>query len=143
MSIRVQFDKAGWYHPAYGRLGRGSHKGRIYELPDQFGETETLTIPVMDQTARPPRKTGERQITRYKFLPNTVTIVDDAAMEMLREEALDAGEPEPKAIRPKAADQDELKKVTGRATPKAQSAQERTTGASTTRSSRRRASAEA
>ena len=34
MAIKVRFDKAGYYHPAFGRLGRGDKgSGAIYTLP--------------------------------------------------------------------------------------------------------------
>lgn len=36
MSINVRFDKVGFYHPAYGRMGRGKNAGRVYQLPDFF-----------------------------------------------------------------------------------------------------------
>jgi len=36
MTINVQFDKAGFYHPAFGRMGRSKNAGRVYSLPDFF-----------------------------------------------------------------------------------------------------------
>lgn len=132
MAIRVQFDKNGWYHPAFGRLGRGDNKGRIYELPDAFGKKEEITVPVMDRSSKPPRKIDERKVTRYALLPSTARILDEDDMEALAEEARDANEPEPKPVRPRVADKAELDKakaVAGRGSePKPQSAQERTTG---------------
>ena len=129
MAIKVRFDKAGFYHPAFGRLGRGdANRGRIYQLPDQFAERETYQVKN--------NKTGEvvREIERYKFLPSTAEIIDDVRLEELKEEALEADEPEPKVTRPKIADEDELNKITGRGSErKPQSAQERTTGRKTTR----------
>ncbi len=132
MAIQVQFDKNGWYHPAFGRLGRGDQNGKIYELPDVFGQKEEVTIPVMDRSSKPPRKIDERKVTRYKLLPSTVRILGKEDMDELVEEARDANEPEPKPVRPRVADSAELdkaKKTAGRgAEPQAQSAQERTTG---------------
>ena len=133
MAIKVRFDKAGFYHPAFGRLGRGdANRGRIYQLPDQFAETEVFEVKH--------NKTGEvvRKMERFKFLPSTAEILDDNRMEELKEEALDADEPEPVVTRPKVADPGELQKVTGRGSEKKpQSAVERTTG----RRSRRKATA--
>jgi len=36
MPITVRFDKVGFYHPAFGRMGRGKNAGRVYTLPDFF-----------------------------------------------------------------------------------------------------------
>jgi hypothetical protein len=36
MPINVRFDKVGFYHPAFGRMGRGKNAGRVYTLPDFF-----------------------------------------------------------------------------------------------------------
>jgi len=36
MSIQVVFGKNGFYHPAYGRMGRGEFRGFVYTLPDEF-----------------------------------------------------------------------------------------------------------
>jgi hypothetical protein len=36
MPINVKFDRAGFYHPAYGRMGRGKQANQIYTLPDIF-----------------------------------------------------------------------------------------------------------
>lgn len=127
--IKVKFGKNGFYHPAFGRLGRGGAAGTIYELPDAFGEEETVEIETWDRSARPPRKTGSRTIKRYVHLPATVEVIDDGRMEELVEEARNANEPPPKPIRPKVADQAELAKVTGRGKVAApQDAVERTTG---------------
>jgi hypothetical protein len=42
MSINVRFDKVGFYHPAYGRMGRGKNAGRVYALPDFFADEGKL-----------------------------------------------------------------------------------------------------
>ena len=42
MSINVRFDKAGFYHPAFGRMGRGKNAGRVYTLPEFFAEEGKL-----------------------------------------------------------------------------------------------------
>lgn len=36
MAVEVVFGKNGFYHPAYGRLGRGDNRGQVYSLPDNF-----------------------------------------------------------------------------------------------------------
>lgn len=42
MPITVKFDKNGFYHPVYGRMGRGRFAGMIYTLPDAFAEVGML-----------------------------------------------------------------------------------------------------
>jgi len=132
MAIKVRFDKDGWYHPAFGRLGRGDKAaGTIYNLPDMFGEKETVKVPLRDpQTKRP---TGEfREYERFKFLPRTAEVLDDTDLEILKDEAEETGEAPPKVVRPKV-DPAEAEKLPGKGkVAKAQSAQERTTGEKTT-----------
>lgn len=131
MAIKVRFDKDGWYHPAFGRLGRGDkNAGTIYTLPDQFGETETVEVPVRDPATK--RLTGEtKQVERFKFLPRTAEIIDGLRLEEITQEAEEAGVEPPAVVRPKA-DVDELKRATATAGAGArnapQSAGERTTG---------------
>lgn len=143
MTINVQFGKNGFYHPAYGRLGRGGNKNAIYQLPDEFAKTVTREVPIMDHTSKPPRQVGEKEITRYQHLPSSATILDEDDIHELTEEALDAGEEPPKPKRPKVVEPTQLESVTGRGqTAKPQGAIERTTGekpkAPTTRRSRRK-----
>jgi hypothetical protein len=130
MPIQVRFDKHGWHHPMFGRLGRGSNAGRIYTLPDHFGEEETITVPIMDPTSRPPRQVDEMKVTRFKYLPRTAEIIDSERLEELIEEAEDAGEEPPKPVKPRvsemAKDEETVAGVGKRAT--AQGAVERTTG---------------
>lgn len=150
MAIRVRFDQNGFYHPAYGRLGRGKNAGRIYVLPDVFGEKETIEVDVMDATHKPPQPTGKKKtITRLKNLPNTAEIIDADVVEELQELA-DEGDQDAaeelaeikQAAKPPVATQEALDKVTGRGkVAKPQSAQERTTG-TTKRRSRKAAAAE-
>jgi hypothetical protein len=136
MAIKVRFDKDGFHHPAYGRLGRGKDAGRVYLLPDQFGEKEEHTIDIMDNSSKPPRKVGEKKVTRYKYLPRSAEIIGEDVVEELTA-AADEGDPDAaeeldaikKAMRPAVATEEQLAKVTGgpkRA--KAQGAEERTTG---------------
>ena len=128
MAIKVIFGKNGFYHPSYGRLGRGAGKGTVYELPDTFAEVETVTVDVMDHSARPPRKVGEQEITRKKYLPSSAKVLDADDWEDMVEEAADNNEPAPRPVRPKPA-QGEEDKIPGKGkTAKAQSAVERTTG---------------
>ena len=44
MPINVRFDKVGFYHPAYGRMGRGKNAGRVYQLPDFFATEGKLPV---------------------------------------------------------------------------------------------------
>jgi hypothetical protein len=106
MAIHVQFDKHGWYHPAFGRLGRGDKaRGTVYMLPDKFGEKD--------------EKTG-----KFLMLPQTAVIIDSEELDEVLEE-LD----QPKPVKPKVSDPDALEKTSapgaGRRA-KTQSAQERT-----------------
>jgi hypothetical protein len=132
MAIKVRFDKDGWYHPAYGRLGRGDkHAGTVYTLPDMFGEKETVEVELRDPRTKLP--TGEvRKRERYKFLPRTAEVFDDVDLELLKQDAEESGEEPPRVVRPKP-DQTELDRVAGKGkVAKTQSAQERTTGQKTT-----------
>jgi hypothetical protein len=139
MSIRVRFDNDGWYHPMFGRLGRGDgNAGKIYVLPDMFGEKETIKVPVMDRTSKPPRQIGEKEITRYKYLPSSVEILDDEAMQALADEAEELGEDPPKTVRPAQSEMTSEKQIPGRGKePKPMDATERTTGTAKKRATRR------
>ncbi len=81
MPINVRFDKNGFYHPAYGRLGRGKNAGQIYSLPDFFGETGKLPLSAM-------------------------IIEDKEQLEDVLEE-----EEQKKPIKPKVVDEDQLKRA--------------------------------
>lgn len=81
MPIDVRFDKAGFYHPAYGRMGRGKFAGKVYSLPDIF------------------REAG--------MLPATAEIIDDK--EVLEEVLED--EEQRKPIKPKVVDEEQLKRT--------------------------------
>lgn len=143
MAITVRFDKNGFYHPAYGRLGRGKNEGRVYKLPDAFGEEETIEVQIMDQSHKPPKPTGEvKKITRYKHIPSSAEILTQdtiADIEAAADEGDEVAREELQEIKaaatPKTATPEALEKVTGRGNiAKAQSAKERTTGARKTRS---------
>lgn len=128
MSIRVRFSEKGFHHPAFGRLGRGKNAGQIYKLPDSFAEKETIKVPIMDNTSKPPKKIGEKEVTRFKNLPESAEIISEDEFAEMQEEAADAGE-KVTAVTPTVATPEQLDKVTGKGhVPKAQSAQERTTG---------------
>lgn len=150
MAIRVRFDQNGFYHPAYGRLGRGKNLNRIYVLPDVFGEQETVEVDIMDPTHKPPQPTGKKKkITRLKNIPTTAEIIDADVVDELKglaeegdQDAADELAEIRQAAAPVVATQEALDKVTGRGkVAKAQSAQERTTG-TTKRRSRKAAAAE-
>jgi hypothetical protein len=81
MPINVRFDKVGFYHPAFGRMGRGKNAGRVYTLPDFF-------------------KTEGK-------LPASATIIEDKAEleEILEEEG------QTKPIKPKVVDEVQLKRA--------------------------------
>ena len=36
----VRFDKNGFYHPAFGRMGQGRRRGDVYKLPDDIFAAE-------------------------------------------------------------------------------------------------------
>lgn len=81
MPINVRFDKNGFYHPAYGRMGRGKQAGRVYTLPDFFGA--------------PGKLPSSAQIIKGK----------DELEEILEEEE------QPKPIKPKIVDEVQLKRA--------------------------------
>lgn len=101
--IFVRFDKQGFYHPAYGRLGRGKAEGFIYRLPAEFGTP------------------GE--------LPSSAEILDRSGAERIVEESTDEdGKPELAIRKPKVVDEEQLDRtITGAGRQrKPQSAIERT-----------------
>ena len=46
MPINVRFNKRGFYHPAFGRMGRAGNAGKVYTLPDAFATTGMLPMDV-------------------------------------------------------------------------------------------------
>jgi len=91
MPINVRFDKVGFYHPAFGRMGRGKNAGRVYSLPDFFADAGKL--------------------------PVSAEIIEDKEQleEILEEES------QPKPIKPKVVDEEQLKRAQQTAEPKAES----------------------
>ena len=91
MPITVRFDKVGFYHPAYGRMGRGKNAGRVYSLPDFFAAEGKL--------------------------PETAQVIEDKVQleEILEEEN------QPKPIKPKVVDEEQLKRSEKSAKPAASS----------------------
>ena len=81
MPINVRFDKNGFYHPAYGRMGRGKNAGRVYTLPDFFS--------------------GEG-----KLPASAEVIADKEQLEEILEE-----ENQTKPIKPKVVDEEQLKRA--------------------------------
>jgi hypothetical protein len=79
MPVNVRFDKNGFYHPAFGRMGRGKNAGRVYSLPEFFV------------------KEGK--------LPATAEIIEDK--EQLETILEDEGQTKP--IKPKIVDEVQLK----------------------------------
>lgn len=127
--MKVKFDKHGFYHPAFGRLGRGNGAGSWYTLPAVFAEKETITVPLMDNTSKPPRHVGDKEVTRFKFLPQSATVLkDDKDFEAMQKQAEEDGEEPLKAVRPKPASDASEYMPTGQSKAKAQGAVERTTG---------------
>jgi len=101
MTVKVVFAKNGFYHPAFGRMGRGDkNSGRVYELPDVFKEKG--------------------------MLPRSAKIIEDKDdLEAALEEA-----GQTKAVKPKVIDEAQYDKTVAGRGPvrKADSAQKRTTG---------------
>ena len=99
MAINVMFDKNGFYHPVYGRLGRGRNQGRVYALPDEFATNG--------------------------MLPATATIVEDEdELEDILEE-----EGQRRPTKPQVLNEEQAEKITGAGRKrKAASAKARTTG---------------
>lgn len=126
--MKVKFDKNGFYHPAYGRLGRGNSVNQWYTLPAVFGEKETIDIPIWDATSKPKREVGTKSVTRYKYLPQSAEILEDEAFDDMKKQLEDDGEEAPKPMRPKAASDASEHLPTAQSKAKAQSPSERTTG---------------
>lgn len=80
MPINVRFDKVGFYHPAYGRMGRGKNAGRVYTLPDFFADEGKLPV-------------------------SAEVIADREQLEEVLEE-----EGQTKPIKPKVVDEEQLKR---------------------------------
>ena len=91
MPINVRFDKSGFYHPAFGRMGRGKNAGRVYSLPDFFAAEGKL--------------------------PLTAEIIENKAKldEILEEEE------QAKPIKPKVVDEVQLQRAENAAEPAAAS----------------------
>ena len=81
MPINVRFDKVGFYHPAFGRMGRGKNAGRVYTLPDFFA-------------------------TEGKLPASAEVIEDKTQLEEILEE-----EGQTKPIKPKVVDEVQLKRA--------------------------------
>lgn len=142
MSIKVRFDKHGFYSRIYGRMGRGKNQGRIYTLPDHYAETETIEVPIMDMSSRPARPTGEvKELSRFKYLPSTAEIIgDDYVRDLKAQLELSGGDEaaeieneikeienavRPKVVTPEAMEEMQKARESGSST---MGAQERTTG---------------
>jgi len=81
MPINVRFDKVGFYHPAFGRMGRGKNASRVYSLPDFFADNGKL--------------------------PASAEIIEDKAqLAAILEE-----EEQTKPIKPKVVDEEQLKRA--------------------------------
>ena len=126
--MKVKFDKHGFYHAAYGRLGRGNSVNQWYTLPAVFGEKETIKVPIYDPTSKPKREVDTKTITRYKYLPQSATILEEADFDGMKKQLEDDGEDAPKAIKPKAASDAGEHLPTAQSKRKAQSPSARTTG---------------
>jgi|TARA_R110000772_G_scaffold226148_1_gene336824 hypothetical protein len=128
--MKVKFDKHGFYHPAFGRLGRGRNVNTWYTLPAVFSEQETIDIPIWDATSKPKREVGTKSVTRYKYLPQSAEILEEAAFDDMKKQLEDDGEDAPKPVKPKAASDAAEYMPTAQSKAKAQSPIERTTGKS-------------
>jgi hypothetical protein len=83
MSINVRFGKSGYYHPAFGRMGRGKSAGKVYVLPDAFAVPGAL--------------------------PSSAEIISDPdELEQVLED-----EGQTKAIKPKLVDEVQLARLNG------------------------------
>jgi hypothetical protein len=100
MPINVRFNRRGFYHPAFGRMGRGSNAGKVYSLPDAFAVTgmlpfdaEIIDDPQLLETAL------EEEGQRKPIKPKLVDEVQLAKTEKA------ASARKPKATRPKASEE--------------------------------------
>lgn len=99
MAINVIFDKNGFHHPVFGRMGRGRYLGKVYSLPDAF--------------------------SAVGMLPSTASIIDKEDLEDVLEEEEQRKPIKPQILDEERYE----KVTGGGKRPKAQSARERTTGA--------------
>ena len=81
MPINVRFNKRGFYHPAFGRMGRAANVGKVYLLPDAFATTGMLPF-------------------------DAQLIEDPAELEKILED-----EDQRKPIKPKLVDEEQLAKT--------------------------------
>lgn len=99
MPINVVFTRAGFHHPAYGRMGMGKNVGRIYRLPDIFAEEGMLPKSVTILTVK-----GEKGPKIWKGY-NVETISDEELDDRLAE----YGETRP--TKPAVGDETKLKEA--------------------------------
>jgi len=87
MSIDVRFDRAGFHHPAYGRMGRGKQAGLLYTLPDIFAKPGMLPVSAeIVSKDELPDLLEELEQTR----PIKPKVVDEAQLERAQKAAADA-----------------------------------------------------
>jgi len=79
MSITVVFDRSGFYHPAYGRMGLGKNSGVPYKLPDAFKGKGMLpaTAKILKGGDELEKALDEAEVTK----PLTPKIVDETQYE--------------------------------------------------------------
>ena len=113
MPFQVKFAKNGFYHAAFGRLGRGQRNGgKIYTMPDWLRETEEVKVPVRDPVTQ--KGTGkEKVITRFKHMPTSAQIIEKVDLEEVLEEA-----EQEKPIKAKVIDEAEYEKALAQSVPK-------------------------
>jgi hypothetical protein len=72
MPISVKFDKNGFHHPIYGRMGRGRFAGMVYILPEEFAAKgmlpSTAVILESDEAEDLLEETGQRKAIKPAVL---------------------------------------------------------------------------
>lgn len=88
--ITVRFDKNGFYHPAFGRMGLGKHAGDIYTLPDHFSAEGTLPKSATIITDLKSEAFEELLEDQDQTKPHKMKVLDEAQMEIAQKRVADA-----------------------------------------------------
>ena len=83
MTINVVFDKNGFYHPAFGRMGRTErNRNKVYALPDIFGEPGNL--PSTAKIISDPEQLEEFLEDNDQLKPEKPKVVEPVELEKLK-----------------------------------------------------------
>ena len=117
--VRVKFDNNGFYHPSYGKMGKGRNLGVIYTLPSFFRDEETISVEHRDPKTQ---AVSIKKVTRRKHLPASAQIIDEEQLQELREVAQDTGGEAPRVAKPDPSNAEDFKARSAKAAAKKSSA---------------------